>query len=112
MNLKMFTPKTTQTSFHTSFFGKYLQFAVRQFSRRCNFSWQLQTLFKVSKNRNVDDKFTIPVEAQESRQLGEKFENTWNRDKNPSLLKTLVKMFGLEFALCGLIYSIPELLST
>ncbi|KAJ3652865.1 hypothetical protein Zmor_018795, partial [Zophobas morio] len=76
------------------------------------FCWQLQTLFKVSKNRNVDDKFTVPVEAQESRQLGEKFENTWNRNKNPSLMKTLVKMFGLEFALCGLIYSIPELLST
>jgi hypothetical protein len=56
---------------------------------------------------SVED-VVVPIKDHESTQLGDKLESLWEKEvkssKNPSLQRVLVKMFGLEFALYGLLY--------
>jgi ATP-binding cassette subfamily C (CFTR/MRP) protein 4 len=74
----------------------------------CGFSWQLRILWKKRKNKFTEDDVLVPVEEHESQNLGDKLETLWFEEENfckePSLTRALIKLFGLEFALYGLVY--------
>ncbi|KAH0820629.1 hypothetical protein GEV33_002162 [Tenebrio molitor] len=72
------------------------------------FCWQLRILWKKQKNKFTEDDVLVPVEEHESQNLGDKLETLWFEEENfckePSLTRALIKLFGLEFALYGLVY--------
>ncbi|KAJ3620166.1 hypothetical protein MTP99_004150 [Tenebrio molitor] len=72
------------------------------------FCWQLRILWKKRKNKFTEDDVLVPVEEHESQNLGDKLETLWFEEetiyKEPSLTRALMKLFGLEFALYGLVY--------
>ncbi|XP_071159454.1 ATP-binding cassette sub-family C member 4-like isoform X3 [Mytilus edulis] len=80
------------------------------------FFWWLNPLFKIGYQRRleVDDMYNV-CEQDSSDNLGDRLEKEWNKELRkkqsggkPSLLKCLIRMFGVEYALLGLILFIEE----
>ncbi|CAC5381267.1 ABCC4 [Mytilus coruscus] len=78
--------------------------------------WWLNPLFKIGYKRRleVDDMYNV-CEQDSSDNLGDRLEKEWNKELRkresggkPSLLKCLIRMFGVEYALLGVILFIEE----
>jgi ATP-binding cassette subfamily C (CFTR/MRP) protein 4 len=62
----------------------------------------------------TEDDLYGPLKSHESRRLGDKLEETWIKETNlhrrPSFWRTLVKVYGLEISLYGIVILIQELI--
>ncbi|KYB27064.1 ATP-binding cassette sub-family C member 4 [Tribolium castaneum] len=77
------------------------------------FCWELPLFVKGWKKELTEDDLYEPLDEYNSTILGDKIEELWRREtttnKKPSLLKVLIKLFGLEYGLYGLFYLPAEL---
>lgn len=80
------------------------------------FFWWLNPLFKTGYKRRleVDDMYNV-CEQDSSDNLGDRLEREWKKEMqkkeaggNPSLLKCLIRMFGVKYCLLGMIVFIEE----
>lgn len=80
------------------------------------FFWWLNPTFRTGYKRRleIDDLFNV-VKADSSEDLGNRLEREWERELKktqtggkPSLLKALVRMFGFQYMLLGIIVFVEE----
>ncbi|KAJ3634109.1 hypothetical protein MTP99_011017 [Tenebrio molitor] len=78
------------------------------------FCWALPLFVKGFKKDLTEDDLYGPLKSHESRRLGDKLEETWIKETNlhrrPSFWRTLVKVYGLEISLYGIVILIQELI--
>ncbi|KAJ3652255.1 hypothetical protein Zmor_018236 [Zophobas morio] len=78
------------------------------------FCWELPFFYKGYKKQITEEDLYGPLKDHKSKLLGDKLEEAWltelKTQKNPSLWRTLRKVFGLEFFLYGLILVVEELI--
>ncbi|RZB38697.1 ABC tran domain containing protein, partial [Asbolus verrucosus] len=74
--------------------------------------WELPILVKGYKKVFTEDDLSAPLKQHEAKKIGDKAEKLWQEEENfcenPSLCRVLVKLFGLEFMIYGLILSLGE----
>ncbi|XP_063925187.1 probable multidrug resistance-associated protein lethal(2)03659 isoform X2 [Zophobas morio] len=78
------------------------------------FCWQLPFFYKGYKKQITEEDLYGPLKDHKSKLLGDKLEKTWltelKTQKNPSLWRTLRKVFGPEFLFYGLTLIVQELI--
>ncbi|KAK4879950.1 hypothetical protein RN001_008096 [Aquatica leii] len=76
------------------------------------FMYILPTFIKGYKKHLEEDDITEHLEEHSSSTLGNRLEKAWEKElinKNPSLCKAILKTFGFELILLGIIYAINQL---
>ncbi|XP_044268134.1 probable multidrug resistance-associated protein lethal(2)03659 [Tribolium madens] len=78
------------------------------------FCWALPLFVKGFKKDLTEDDLYGTLKAHKSNLLGDKLEKTWlkeqNNHRNPSLWRVLMKVYGLEIVLYGIVLLVQELI--
>ncbi|RZB40188.1 ABC tran and/or MMR HSR1 domain containing protein, partial [Asbolus verrucosus] len=79
-----------------------------------NKNWALPLFVKGFKRDLTEDDLYGPLKTHESKRLGDKLERTWikeaNLHRNPSLWRSLTKVYGVEIGLYGIVLLVQELI--
>ncbi|RZB40881.1 ABC tran domain containing protein, partial [Asbolus verrucosus] len=70
--------------------------------------WELPIFLKGFKKELTEDDLYAPLKQYESKRLGDKLEQLWQEEEDfrehPSLWRALIRMFGLEFIVYGIVF--------
>lgn len=64
-------------------------------------------VFKGSKTEITEDLLYAPPKKYDAKKINEGIQKFWHeelQEKNPSLVRALIKQFGFEFVMCGCLY--------
>jgi hypothetical protein len=94
------------------FSGEYFMVSMSINTERNICSWALPLFVKGFKKNLAEEDLYGPLKDHESKLLGDRLENAWikeeNSRRNPSFWRALIRVFGKECAMYGLMLALIE----